>query len=542
MRRLVGIFTRKEGARMRDFSIPTRSAAIAEHGMAATSNPLATLAAIDMLREGGNAIDAAITAVAVQSVVEPHMTGIGGDCFVVYSPMAGTPLAFNGSGRAPAGAECEWYWDRNFSEIPEQSPHAVTVPGAIDAWCRLLADHGTKELYVVLKPAIRLAEDGFRVTPRVAHDWARKRAKLSIDPDTARQYMPDGHPPKPGDRFRQPELAATLRKISRQGRAAFYEGEIAAEIVEKLRSLGGLHRPEDFAAHAGNYVEPISALYRGFEIYECPPNGQGLAVLIMLRALSGYDLSGPRFDEADRIHLLAEVTKAAYGLRDAYLCDPEHHPLKVTDFLSEGQEQRLLRSIRPDLALPATPRSEIDHKDTVYLAVVDRDRNAVSFINSLFSSFGSGLYAAKSGVLLHNRGHSFRVCPGHPNAIAPGKRPMHTIIPAMMLKKGRAVMPFGVTGGDYQAAGQVHFLSQILDRGLDPQEAAEVPRFFAYGGVLQLEKTIPDDIATELARRGHEVQRRAEPLGGCQAVWIDHSGGFLMGASDPRKDGIALGY
>ena len=527
---------------MRDFSIPTRSAAIAEHGMAATSSPLATLAAIDMLRKGGNAIDAAITAVAVQSIVEPHMSGIGGDCFVMYSPMAGTPLAFNGSGRAPAGAECEWYWDRNFREIPEQSPHAVTVPGAIDAWCRLLADHGTKDLCEVLTPAIRLAEDGFRVTPRVAHDWTRNVAKLSIDADTARQYRPDGHAPRPGDRFRHPELAATLRRISREGRAAFYEGDVAAEIVAKLRLLGGLHRLEDFAAHAGNYVEPISALYRGFEICECPPNGQGLAVLIMLRALSGYDLSCPRYDEADRIHLLAEVTKAAYSLRDSYFCDPEHHPVKVTDFLSEEQGERIRQSIRLGVALPATARSKTEHTATVYLAVVDRDRNAVSIINSLFSSFGSGLYVGKSGVLLHNRGHSFRVCPGHPNAIAPRKRPVHTIIPAMMLKEGRAVMPFGVTGGDYQAAGQAHFVSQILDRGLDLQEAAEVPRFFAYGGVLQLEKTIPDGVAKELARRGHKVQRRAEPLGGCQAVWIDHSGGFLMGASEPRKDGIALGY
>jgi gamma-glutamyltranspeptidase / glutathione hydrolase len=515
---------------MRDFSIPTRSAAIAEHGMAATSTPLATLAAIDMLRQGGNAIDAAITAVAVQSVVEPHMSGIGGDCFVMYSPLADTPLAFNGSGRAPAGAECEWYSERNFSEIPEQSPHAVTVPGAIDAWCQLLADHGTKDLYEVLTPAIRLAEDGFRVTPRVAYDWARKVAKLAVDPDAARQYIPNGHAPRPGDCFRQLELAATLRKISQKGRAAFYEGEVAAEIVAKLRSLGGLHRPE--AAHAGSYVEPISALYRGFEIYECPPNGQGLAVLIVLRALSGYDLLGPSY----------EVTKAAYGLRDAYFCDPEHNPVKVTEFLSEAQEERIRLSIRLDVALPATARPEIEHTDTVYLAVVDRDRNAVSLINSLFSSFGSGLYAGKSGVLLHNRGHSFRVCPGHPNAIAPRKRPMHTIIPAMMLKEGRAVMPFGVTGGDYQAAGQAHFVSQLLDRGLDPQEAAEVPRFFAYGCALQLEKTIPDGVATELARRGHKVERRAEPLGGCQAVCIDHSRGFLIGASEPRKDGIALGY
>jgi len=331
--------------------------------------------------------------------------------------MAGTPLAFNGSGRAPAGAKCEWYRERNFNEIPEQSPHAVTVPGAIDAWCRLLADHGTKDLYEVLMPAIRLAEHGFRVTPRVAYDWARKVARLSLDPDTARQYIPDGNAPKPGDRFRQPQLAATLRKISRGGCAAFYEGEVAAEIVAKLRSLGGLHRPEDFAAHAGNYVKPISALYRGFEIYECPPNGQGLATLIMLRALSGYDLSGPGYHEADCIHLLAEVTKAAYGLRDLYFCDPEHHPVKVADFRSDRQEERIRQSIHPDAALPETGRPEIEHTDTVYVAVVDWDRNAVSLINSLFSSFGSGLYARKSGVLLHNCGHSFRVCPGHPNAI-----------------------------------------------------------------------------------------------------------------------------
>jgi gamma-glutamyltranspeptidase/glutathione hydrolase len=263
---------------------------------------------------------------------------------------------------------------------------------------------------------------------------------------------------------------------------------------------------------------------------------------MMLRALEGYELAGDRYSEADRVHLLAEVTKAAYRARDAYFCDPAHGACDVAGFLSEARAERTRREIRLDRALSPAAWDEIEHKDTVYLCVVDRDRNAISFINSLFAGFGSGIYAPKSGVLLHNRGWSFRTIPGHPNAIAPKKRPMHTIIPGMVVKDGRAVMPFGVMGGHYQAAGHTHFLSQVLDRGLDIQQAAETPRSFCHDGVLSLETTYPGHVAEDLAARGHKVVWADRPHGGCQAIWIDHERGALYGASEPRKDGIALGY
>jgi gamma-glutamyltranspeptidase/glutathione hydrolase len=527
---------------MRDFSIPGHSPAIGEHGMAATSLPLATLTAIDVLRSGGNAVDAAIAACALLCVAEPAMTGIGGDCFVLYAPKGGAPIALNGSGRAPAKADVAWYQERGITAIPAMSPHAVTVPGAIDAWYRLNADHGSKDMAELLRPAIRAAEEGFRVTPRVASDWADQQEKLAYDPEATRHYWPNGAAPKTGDLFRQPALAATLKTIAKSGAAAFYEGEVAAEIVEHLNELGGLHTVEDFAARHCDYVEPVRAAYRGHEIVECPPNGQGLAALIMLRTLAGYDLASDRWSEADRIHLLAEATKAAYYLRDAYFCDPEHHPVDVAGLLSDARAEKTRRAISLERALPAQHWAEIEHKDTTYLTVVDRDRNAISFINSLFAGFGSGIYAAKSGVVLHNRGMGFRTVSGHPNTIAPRKRPMHTIIPGMATKDGRTAFAFGVMGGHYQAVGHTQIVTQMLDRGCDPQAASDAPRSHATEGVLRLERTIPAAVASDLAARGHAIEWPPKPIGGCQIIQIDWERGILIGGTEGRKDGFALGY
>ena len=526
---------------MRDFNVPGRSAAMAAHGMAATSHPMATLAALDVLRAGGNAADAAIAAVAVQCVAEPESTGIGGDCFILYSRAGAVPVALNGSGRAPAKANVEWYVEHGIREIEVPTPHAVTVPGAVDAWCMFNREHGTRPLAELLEPAARLAEEGYVVTPRVADDWRRAQAKLR-DPVTAALFLPGGRPPAAGDRMANPPLAATLRRIGREGREAFYAGAVMHDIVSRLKVLGGLHEEEDFAAQLSTWVEPITASYRGYEVYECPPNGQGMAALMMLRTLAGYALDGDSFSEADRLHLLAEANKAAYWVRDNFICDPEHVPVDVEGFLSEARAERTRRSIRLDRAMPGPRWGEIEHKDTVYLCVVDRDGNACSFINSLFSAFGSGIVAPQSGVLLHNRGTGFRTLPGHPNAIAPRKRPFHTIIPGMLVKDGRAVMPFGVMGGHYQAMGHAHFLHRLLDRGMDPQQAAEAPRILALNGALQVEKAVPEPIVADLARRGHDIEVQEVPLGGCQAIWIDHERGVLIGGSEPRKDGLALGY
>ncbi|HXZ02166.1 MAG TPA: gamma-glutamyltransferase [Stellaceae bacterium] len=527
---------------MRDFHQPRRSAAIAGEAMAATSHPLATLAALEMLRAGGNAVDAAIAAAAVLCVAEPHMTGIGGDCFALYAPKAqAVPLALNGSGAAPLKATVEWYREHGFAEIPLESVHTVTVPGAVDAWCTLLERHGTMDLAELLAPAIKLAEEGVVVTPRVAWDFSLLVDKIGRDAGAARVFMPAGRMPAVGERLKMLALAATLRRIAKEGRRGFYEGPVAADIVRRCAELGGLHRLEDFARHRSEWVSPISARYRGHDVLECPPNGQGLAALMILRTLEGFDLKDA-CNETDRIHFLAEATKAAYRARDVFIGDPRHGTVPVERFLSDDYSESVRRRIDRRRASPPAAWDEPEHRHTVYLCVVDRDRNAVSFINSLFHEFGSGIFVPESGVMLHSRGAMFRTIPGHPNAIAPGKRPLHTILPGMLAKDGRAVMPFGVMGGNYQATGHATLLSRMLDQGMDPQQAAEAPRSFAFDGKLQLETTIPADVAAELSRRGHVIERPVKPLGGCQAISIDHRLGVLIGGSDPRKDGCALGY
>ncbi len=418
----------------------------------------------------------------------------------------------------------------------------MTVPGAVDAWFRLLADHGTREMAPLVEPAARLAEEGCLITPRVAWDFQRVFPNIAEDPTAAGIFMRGGRPLQLGDRVRQPLLARTLRRIAKDGPGAFYEGEIAQDMVSRLRSAGGLHTLEDFAAQRAVYETPLSVDYAGHQVYECPPNGQGIAALMILKTLSGYRLYAQGLGEADRIHLLAEATKAAYAARDAYVCDPAAHPVEVDRLLSDEHAARVRRGIQLDRASPASQWDEPEHKHTVYLTVVDRDRNAVSFINSLFAEFGSGIMAPASGVLFHSRGSLFRVVPGHPNAIAPRKRPLHTIIPAMLVKNGRAVMPFGVMGGHYQATGHALIVTAVLDGGLDPQQAADLPRSFAYGEYLQLERRVARETAAELNRRGHRIALAERPLGGCQAIRIDHERGILVGASDPRKDGFAFGY
>ena len=524
---------------MRDFAQPNRSAAVSANAMAATSHPLATLAALDILRAGGNAVDAAIATVAVLCVTEPHMTGIGGDCFVLYSKNGAAPLALNGSGRAPAKATVEWYRGQGIAAIGPMTPHAVTVPGAVDAWCRLHADHGSKDLDELFRPAIKLAEEGHALTPRVAADFDHSYPKQANDADIARVFAPGRRAIGLGEKLHQPALANTFRRIARAGRAGFYEGEVAAEIVAKLNRMGGLHTLDDFAAQRCEYVTPVTAVYRGHDVYECPPNGQGLAALMMLRTLEGYDIKS--LSDADRIHLLAEASKAAYRERDAYFADPKFVPVDIARYLSDDYAAAVRKRIRLDLVSEAVDWDETEHKDTVYFCIVDRDGNSISFINSLFQDFGSGILVPGCGVLLHNRGISFHIDEHHPNRIEPGKRPMHTIIPGMLAKDGKTVMPFGVMGGQYQAVGHAHLLMQMLDMGLDPQAANESPRSFAFDGLLALESTISEAVARDLAKRGHRVAW-AGALGGCQAIWIDRAKGCLIGGSDPRKDGCALGY
>jgi len=507
--------------------------------MAATSHPLSTLAAIEVLKAGGNAVDAALAAVAVQGVAEPQMTGIGGDCFAILAMAGKAPVAINGSGWSPAGLTPDRLTGERF--IAEASPHAVTVPGAVDAWVMMAQRYGRIGMERILAPAIAIAEEGFRVTPRVVRDWIRLEGKLGRNDATAKMFLPAGRAPRVGDRFANPALARTLRAIAREGRDAFYEGEVADEIVGLLKSLGGAHDKSDFAEFRAFETQPVSARFRGRDVLECPPNGQGLAALIILRILDGFPLE--ELSEADQIHLLAEATKAAYRQRDLLIADPAHMTVRVEDVLSEAFIGRLRGKIRMDEASAPAVWDEPVHRDTVCLSVVDGEGNAVSLINSIFSHFGSGIYAARSGVLLQNRGCGFSLREGHPNRVAPRKRPLHTIIPGMVMQDGRALMPFGVMGGHYQATGHAHLLTQVFALNKDLQFANETPRSFHFGGTLMLEPSINKCVAAELSARGHHVAYEdVEPIGGCQAILIDPQRKLLMGGSDHRKDGLALGY
>jgi gamma-glutamyltranspeptidase/glutathione hydrolase len=531
----------------RDFALPGRSAIRSQNGMAATSMPQSTLAALDVLRAGGNALDAAVAAVAVQCVVEPASTGIGGDCFCLYAPAgAGAPIAINGSGRAPAAATIDWFESQGISALDPRSAHVVTVPGAVGAWETLLAKHGTKGLDELLRPAIGYAEQGFVVSDRVGSDWAGAVDKLAADEGSRKHFLFGGRAPRVGEKFRQPALAATLRAIAKGGAKAFYEGPVAEDIVATLKQKGGLHTVEDFANAAPEWTTPISGPYRGHTIFQCPPNGSGLLVLMLAGIMEGHDPDPEGPLGTLRFHRHIEAGRLVYRDRDAFLADPAQVDVPVArltgtaylaDLRASIDDRRAARELPPAGMAKLLPA----HADTVYLCVVDRDGNACSFINSLFEGFGTGILAEKSGVMLHNRGYGFRAERGHPNCIAPGKRPMHTIIPGMLFKDGKCVAPFGVMGGHYQPFGQTHFLQNIFDYGMDPQEALDCPRLFPRNGEVQVESGIPQATVDRLERLGHTCVA-AKPHGGGQAIWIDHEAGTLTGASDPRKDGCAMGY
>ncbi len=528
---------------MRDFELPGRSTAYGQQGMAATSHPLATLAALDVLRDGGNAVDAAIAAAAVQAVVEPGMTGIGGDCFVLLAPASGGVVALNGSGRSPLALTPETLIGRGITTLDAGSPHSVTVPGAVAGWAAMLEAHGTRDLAELLRPAIGYAEGGFPVTPRVAFDWSRQLDVLARSDGGRDYYLPGGRAPEEGRLMRFPALARTLRRIAEGGARAFYEGELAQRMVASLRAFGGVHTEADFAAATAEFVPAIHSLYRDTTVYECPPNGQGIVVLLLLNILERFDLRQLGRDTASRLHVLAEATRLAFRDRDAALADPVHVDVPTARLLDKTYAKSLAERIDPDRAMTDLPPPLLEpHPDTVYLTVVDRDLNAVSLINSIYDGFGSGLVCPDTGVLFHSRGRSFRLDPTHPNVVAPGKRPMHTIIPGLAFRDGEVWCSFGVMGGDYQPVGQAHLLTRLIDDGLDPQQALDAPRILSYPSDLQAETGIGRAARLGLMQRGHRVVDAPSPLGGGQAIVIDRRRGVLIGGSDPRKDGLALGF
>ena len=530
---------------MRSFELPGRSPVMTTRAMAATSNPLSTEVAVRIMRTGGNAMDAAIAACAMQCVVEPMSTGIGGDCFAIYAKpeAADRPVAFNGSGRAPAAATSQWYAEHGIDSIDTHSSHAVTVPGAVEAWARLNGDHGRMTLAELLAPAIEAARNGYPVAPRAQYDWSQMTGLIQRDQHTAAIFLPRGKPPVSGDVHRQPQLADTLERIASEGPDAFYKGPVATDMVECLRQRGGLHTMDDFADTAGEYVKPIRTSFHGYDVWQCPPNGQGIAALLILNILAGEQLD-PNPLSADRVHLEIEAARLAYRDRDL-VADPDRIAVPVDHLLSVAHASHLRRMIDPRQAGKSVTHAVSGlSRDTVYIAVVDSDGNAASFINSLFHLFGSGIVAPRSGVLFHNRGESFSLDPDHPNVIAPRKRPLHTLMPGMLTCGDRVVMPYGVMGGHYQALGHAHLLTRLLDYGLDLQEAMDLPRFVPsiHAPEVSVESTLPATLIDELSRRKHLLSPAPRPIGGAQAIWIDHDRGILIGASDSRKDGCALGY
>lgn len=525
---------------MRDFHKPGRSAVFAQSGMCATSHPLAANIAIETLKRGGNAMDAAIAGAVVLGLCEPQMTGIGGDCFALVSP-AGTNdvIAFNGSGQAPAKADAAKLRAQGHSVIPPYGPDAVSLPGAVDAFCQMSDTWGHLGLEAVLAPTIHYAEEGVPVAPRVAWDWERSTETLQ---GAARDYyLLNGKAPKTGQVFRAPGQADVLRRIAKDGRAAFYEGEIAEDMHRALSGAGGVHELSDFAAVKGFQTSPIQSQYKAHDLIEHPPNGQGATASLILNILSHFDLTQMDPFGIERTHIEAEATKLAYDARNRFLSDADHMR-RLDHMLSEETAARLAALIDLKKAMPsASIISESVHKDTIYITVVDKDRMSVSLIYSIFHSFGSGIASDKFGILLHNRGAGFTLQEGHPNEYAPGKRPMHTIIPGMLARNGAPIMPFGVMGGQYQATGHARLLTNILDYGMDIQSAISGPRAFAIDGDLQLENTFAPDVVQGLADLGHNVAPPPTAIGGAQAIYL-HDSGVLEGASDPRKDGCALGY
>ena len=520
---------------------------LARRGMVCTSVPIASAAGVEMLREGGNAIDAAIAAAAVLCVVEPMMTGIGGDAFVLLASAAERRVVgLNGSGRAPAAASYDAYRARGLGSIAPGGILSATVPGAVHAWETLSQRFGVLPLAKTLEPAIRAADGGFAVTEVVAHLWFLLERLGALRNDAARaSWLTAGRAPRAGEWFRAPGLARTLRQIAEGGAAAFYEGDAARAIVAASRDEDGFFAASDLARHTSTWALPIATTYRGVEVLELPPNGQGLAALQALNLLECFD-AAPSTSALDW-HRRIEAVKVAFADRAAYIADPEHAPVPVEALLDKGYARRRAALIG-ERALDGVAAGLAS--DTVYLCAADAQGNLVSFIQSLFTGFGSGIGCGDSGIVLQSRGAGFVLDPDHPNCIAPDKRPFHTIIPGLLRRDGRPSMAFGLMGGDVQPQSHLNFVANLVDHGLNPQEAIDRPRFRFQGGrdvaieAPHLRVEEGGTLGDALAARGHTViapgEAMADVFGGGQAVAIE-ADGTLVGASDRRKDGCALG-
>jgi gamma-glutamyltranspeptidase/glutathione hydrolase len=517
---------------------------LAKNGMVASSQPLATLAGVEILMNGGNAVDAAIATAAVLGVVEPSSIGIGGDAFCLfYSAKDRAIKALDASGRSPYAASLAFCRKNNFPEMPQRGIHSVTIPGAVHGWATLLNSHGTKKLSEILQAATCHAEEGFPVAELTAEQWKEPVARLKADEGGAINYLIGGRAPKAGEIFRNPRMAATLKRIAAEGADYYYKGEIAAKLVRCSEKLGGLFTLKDFADHHSDWVEPITVNYRGYDIFEMPPTTQGFVALEMLKLLEGFDLKAMGANSADALHLMIEAKKLAFADRDRHLADRDFMKVLVSDLLAAQRVEQMRSQMQMDRAA-AEYRNVPTGTDTEYVAAADRDGNLVSFIQSNFMGFGSGVVEPETGIILQNRGHLFSLDENHLNCIAPHKRCVHTLMPGLISKNGKPYAALGLKGGHVQPQVQVRMITNLIDFGMTPQEAISAPRFNHIESTkVGLEPEFAQPVKDELTRRGHKVVGgNPESFGGAHMIMIHPESGAFAGASDPRKGGCALGF
>mgnify|MGYP001356557265 CR=1 FL=1 len=544
------------GDRVTGRSFATRSEVIAKHGMAATSIPLATAAAVDILKAGGSAVDAAIAANAVQALLEPTGCGLGGDLFaMVWDSGARELVGYNGSGRSPQSLTLDEFAVRKLTRIPALGPLPVSVPGCVDGWFALHARYGKLPMSRVLAPAIAHAREGAPITELVAHYWAISEEKLREFPGFAETFLPAGRAPRKGELFANPRLAATLELLAKEGRDAFYKGEVARRIGAYMKANGGFLSYEDLAAHTGEWVQPVSVNYRGYDVWELPPNGQGIAALQMLNVLEGFDLARLGFGSTEHAHLFIEAKKLAFEDRARLYSDLQFMKTPVEALLSKeyAAERRKLIGARAAKSYPVG-NPAVDEGDTIYLTTADSSGMMVSWIQSNYRGMGSGMTPGELGFVLQDRGEMFDLTPGRANSYAPRKRPFHTIIPAFITKDGEPLVSFGVMGGATQPQGHVQIVMNLVDFGMNLQEAGDAPRYLhdgsseptgeemKDGGRVSLEGGFEPGLTRELANKGHKLGYDVGAFGGYQAIRWDKQLGVYFGASESRKDGCALGY
>ena len=532
----------------------TRSEVIAQHGMAATSQPLATQVALDILKKGGNAIDAAIAANAVLGLVEPTGNGIGGDLFAIIWDVKTQKLhGLNGSGRSPYKLTKDYFTKNGMTKIPSHGPLPVSVPGAVDGWFEMHKKFGSLEMNEILAPAIDYAENGFPVTELIA--WYMKQSEsLARYPGFAETYMPNGHTPRKGEVFKNPYLASTLKKIAEGGRDAFYKGEVAKTIEKYMKEQGGFLSAKDLADHDSEWIEPVSTNYRGYDVWELPPNGQGIAALQMLNILELYDIKSMGFGSTEYIHLFTEAKKLAYEDRAKFYADMDFNNVPVDQLISKAYAKERNNLIKLDQAARSYPAGVLKDGDTIYLTVADGEGNMVSLIQSNYRGMGSGMTPTGLGFILQDRGELFSLESGHFNEYAPHKRPFHTIIPSFITKDGQPLISFGLMGGAMQPQGHVQIVVNLIDFGMNLQAAGDAPRMqhlgssqptgsvMTKGGTLYLESGYDYEVIRSLMKMGHKIGYIDGAYGGYQAIKWDGINKVYFGASESRKDGQAAGY